>query len=163
MSSAPNEHRVSQCGDREMGSDDTAAGLPPERQRPAATIDLKANEVSSRAVGGEEPKPDIDQTGAESTTSPSPDPAPAASANNAAGSWQSQRQLLVYAAAAAMALGLFGLGTWLGSSANRDEQLTQVTARLLRIEAALSNAPAADTALKMTAENVATLNKRLDE
>ncbi len=149
-----------------MGSDDNAAGLPPERQRPAPTIDLKANEVSSRAVGGEEPKPDVDQTGAESTTGASPDPAPAASAGTAAAAeprW-SQRQPLLWAGAACAALALFGLGTWLGASwVNRDDQLTQMTARLLRIEAALSTAPATDTAIKMTAETVAALNKRLDE
>ena len=148
-----------------MGSDDNAAGLPPERQRPAPTIDLKANEVSSRAVGGEEPKPDIDQTGAESTKSASPDPAPAASAGTAAAEprW-SQRQPLLWAGAACAALALFGLGTWLGASwVNRDDQLMQMTARLLRIEATLSTAPATDTAIKMTAENVAALNKRLDE
>lgn len=146
-----------------MGSDDKAAGVPPERQRPAPTIDLKANEVSSRPVGGEEP-PDVDQTGAESTKTASPDPAPAASPDKAAEPRSLQRQPLIWAAAACAALALFGLGTWLGTSwVNRDDQLTQITARLMRIEATLSSVPAADTAIKMTAENVASLNKRLDE
>lgn len=145
-----------------MGSDDNAAGLPPERQRPAPTIDLKANEVSSRAVGGEEPQPDVDQTGAESTKEP--DPAPASSADSTAEPRSWPRQPLLWAAAACAALGLFGLGVWLGMSwMNRDDQLMQITARLLRMEAALSSAPATDTAVKMTAENVAALNRRLDE
>lgn len=148
-----------------MGSDDNAAGLPPERQRPAPTIDLKANEVSSRAVGGEEPQPDVDQTGAESTQEPTPDPAPASSSTDTAAeprSWP--RQPLLWAAAACAAMALFGLGIWLGASwVNRDDQLMQITARLLRMEAALSSAPATDTAVKMTAENVAALNRRLDE
>lgn len=145
-----------------MGSDDNAAGLPPERQRPAPTIDLKANEVSSRAVGGEEPQPDVDQTGAESTKEP--DPAPASSADTAAEPRSWPRQPLLWAAAACAAMALFGLGVWLGMSwMNRDDQLMQITARLLRMEATLSSAPATDTAVKMTAENVAALNRRLDE
>ena len=147
-----------------MGSDDKAAGLPPERQRPAPTIDLKANEVSSRAVGGEEPQPDVDQTGAESTKEPTPDPAPASSADSAAEPRAWLRQPLLWAAAAGGALALFGLGIWLGASwVNRDDQLMQITARLMRMEATLSSAPATDTAVKITAENVAALNKRLDE
>lgn len=146
-----------------MGSDDNAAGLPPERQRPAPTIDLKANEVSSRAVGGE-PQPDVDQTGAESTKEPTPDPAPASSTDTAAEPRSWPRQPLLWAAAAGGAMALFGLGIWLGASGvNRDDQLMQITARLLRMEAALSSAPATDTAVKMTAENVAALNRRLDE
>ena len=145
-----------------MGSDDNAAGLPPERQRPAPTIDLKANEVSSRAVGGEEPQPDVDQTGAESTKEP--DPAPASSADSTAEPRSWPRQPLLWAAAACAAMALFGLGVWLGMSwMNRDDQLMQITARLLRMEATLSSAPATDTAVKMTAENVAALNRRLDE
>jgi hypothetical protein len=145
-----------------MGSDDSAAGLPPERQRPAPTIDLKANEVSSRPVGGEEPPPDVDQTGAESTKEP--DPAPAASADTAAQPRPSHRQPLLWVAAGVGAMALFGLGVWLGMSwMNRDDQLALITARLMRMEATLSGAPATDAAVKMTAENVAALNRRLDE
>lgn len=148
-----------------MGSDDSATGQPPERQRPAPTIDLKANEVSSRRIGGDEPPPDAAGTKAsESGQGPSPDPAQSASG---AGSTDSQPFYLrptLWAASACAAIVLFGLGVWLGMLwMNRDDQLSQIAARLVRIEAGLANAPATETAVKLAADNVAALNKRLDE
>jgi hypothetical protein len=154
-----------------MGSDDSAKGLPPERQRPAPTIDLKANEVSSRAIG-EEPPPaaaEADQAKtdqAEAAQGAAPDSSgPAGTSDQAPPpSRPLSARPMLWAAAACAAIVLFAAGLWIGVSwMNRDDQLTQIAARLMRIEAVLANAPAADAAIKMTADNVASLNKRLDE
>ncbi len=145
-----------------MGNDESGTGLPPERQRPAPTIDLKASEVSSRAIGGEEPS--AGTTASETPKSASPDPAQAASAAASADSRPHYSRATLWAVSACAAFALFGLGVWLGVTwMSRDDQLSQVSARLVRIEAALAGAPATDAAMKMTAENVASLNKRLDE
>jgi hypothetical protein len=146
-----------------MASDDS--GLPPERQRPAPTIDLKANEVSSRAVGGEQPE-DAAKASESAEGSGPETPAGAASTPDEilADSKPLHLRPVLWAACAAAAIVLFGLGVWLGASfMNRDDQLSQLAARLGKVEAGLANAPATDTAMKMTAENVAALNKRLDE
>jgi hypothetical protein len=149
-----------------MGSDDSGTGLPPERQRPAPTIDLKANEVSSRTIGGEE-------AGAAGTkaseTAKDPESGPAASAQAGPGEKSADSQgrysrPAFWAASICAGIVLFGLGIWLGVSwMNRDDQLSQIAARLVRIEAVLATAPAADTAMKLAADNVASLNKRLDD
>ena len=164
-----------------MGSDDSAKGLPPERQRPAPTIDLKANEVSSRAIGEEPPsaaaeadqaktdqaKTDQAKTDqAEAAQGAAPDsPGPAGTSDQAPPpSRPLSARPMLWAAAACAAIVLFAAGLWIGVSwMNRDDQLTQIAARLMRIEAVLANAPATDAAIKMTADNVASLNKRLDE
>ena len=149
-----------------MGSDDSAKGLPPERQRPAPTIDLKANEVSSRAMGDEPSSAAAETDQSEAPQGTAPDaPEPAGTSDEAP---QPSRPLsarpMHWAAAAGAAIILFAAGLWIGMSwTSRDDQLTQITARLMRIEAVLANAPAADTAIKMTADNVASLNRRLDE
>jgi hypothetical protein len=46
---------------------------------------------------------------------------------------------------------------------NRDEQLAQLSARLVRVEAGLGNLPAAETATKMASDHFVSLNKRLDD
>ena len=152
-----------------MASDDS--GLPPERQRPTPTIDLKANEVSSRTLGGDKPAPEAEgkPSGAPEGSAAGPDPTTTESAFADARPLHLRPAL--WAASAAAAIVLFGLGIWLGMSfMNRDDQLSQVAARLGKIEAVLANAPATDTAIKatdtamkMTAENIAALNKRLDD
>ena len=155
-----------------MASDDS--GLPPERQRPAPTIDLKANEVSSRALGGEKPASDAAAKSSESAKeSPSETPAgPApASGETPVDSRPLHLRPVVWAACAAAALVLLGVGVWLGVwFMDRDDQIAQIAARLGKIEAVLANAPATDTAIKatdtamkMTAENIASLGKRLDD
>jgi hypothetical protein len=163
-------------GDGEMASDDS--GLPPERQRPAPTIDLKAKEVSSRPAGGDKPaskKPDpaaseaaTDKAAKDTTAEkPAAPPRPAAPAD----ARPLHMRPVVWAAAAGATIAVFGLGAWLGVSlTSRDDQLSQVAARLAKIEAVLANAPgpdnaikATDTAMKMTAENLASLGKRIDE
>ena len=155
-----------------MASDDS--GLPPERQRPAPTIDLKANEVSSRALGGEKPASDAAAKSSESAKeSPSETPAgPApASGETPVDSRPLHLRPVVWAACAAAAIVLLGVGVWLGVSfMDRDDQIAQIAARLGKIEAVLANAPATDTAIKatdtamkMTAENIASLGKRLDD
>lgn len=156
-----------------MASDDS--GLPPERQRPAPTIDLKANEVASRPIGGEKPAPDAGAASAESAKGPAADPIPpSGDAPKDSQPFHSQPfhlRPVVWAASAAAAIILFGLGIWLGTSfMNRDDQLSQIAVRLGKIEAVLANAPATDnaikatdTVMKMTAENIAALNKRLDD
>jgi hypothetical protein len=172
-----------------MPSDDS--GLPPERPRPAPTIDLKAKEVSSRPAGGDKPaskKPEPaapeapKEKAAEKPAAkdkppekPADPPRAAAAPPSAADAPADTRPLhmrpVVWAAAAGATVAVFGLGVWLGTSLmNRDEQLAQVTARLGKIEAVLANAPATDTAIKTTdtamkatADNVASLGKRVDE
>ncbi len=149
-----------------MASDDS--GLPPERQRPAPTIDLKANEVSSRPIGGEQPAAAAGADAKPSQSASGPGdadagPAPA-SGEAAADTRPLHLRPVTWAASAAAAIALFGLGVWLGTAwMNRDDQLSQVAARLAKIDAVLAKAPAADTAMKMTAENIASLNKRLDD
>ena len=155
-----------------MASDDS--GLPPERQRPAPTIDLKAKEVSSRPAGGDEPaskKPDpAASEAAKDTTAEKPTEPPRA-ADAPADTRPVHMRPVVWAAAAGATIAVFGLGAWLGTAfMNRDEQFSQIAARLGKIEAVLANAPATDnaikatdTAMKMTAENIAALNKRLDD
>jgi hypothetical protein len=170
-----------------MPSDDS--GLPPERPRPAPTIDLKAKEVSSRPAGGDKPaskKPEpaapeapkekaAEKPAAKDKPPEKPAELPRAAAAPPPDAPADARPLhmrpMVWVAAAGAAIAVFGLGVWLGTSLmNRDEQLTQVTARLGKIEAVLANAPATDTAIKTTdtamkatADNVASLGKRVDE
>ena len=116
-----------------MASDDS--GLPPERQRPAPTIDLKANEVSSRAHRRKS-KPRRRrrerQAGAGARLQDSP---PARTDDNANRASADARPLhlrpVLWAARPRAAIVLFGLGIWLGMSLmNRDDQLSQVAARL---------------------------------
>ena len=154
-----------------MASDDS--GLPPERQRPAPTIDLKANEVSSRALGGDRARAGDGQAKPAAKRRRRDPPARLGDDRDPPSADVPPIHLrpVLWAASAAAALVLFGLGIWLGVSwMNRDDQLTQIAARLGEIEAVLANAPATDTAIKatdtamkMTAENIAALNKRLDD
>jgi hypothetical protein len=160
-----------------MASDDS--GLPPERQRPAPTIDLKAKEVSSRPTSGDKPASKPDPAASEAAkdkaekdaAAEKPAEPPRAAAAAPADARPLHMRPVAWAAAAGATIAVFGLGVWLGTSfMNRDEQLSQVAARLGKIEAVLANAPATDnaikatdTAMKMTAENIAALNKRLDD
>jgi hypothetical protein len=160
-----------------MASDDS--GLPPERQRPAPTIDLKAKEVSSRPTEADRPASKMPDPAAseaakdeaKDTAAEKPAEPPRAAADAPADARPLHMRPVVWAAAAGATIAVFGLGVWLGTSfMNRDEQLSQVAARLGKIEAVLANAPATDTAIKatdtamkMTAENITALNKRLDE
>ena len=153
-----------------MASDDS--GLPPERQRPAPTIDLKANEVSSRALGGDKPAPEAEASRPEfargrqprspGSTAPETRPRtlPPIHLRPASGPRPPPPRSFCLVSASGSA------SPWM----NRDDQLSQVAARLGKIEAVLANAPATDTAIKatdtamkMTAENIAALNKRLDD